>query len=138
MAGDRKIKVLVVDDERVIADTLVQILNQHGFEAAAVYSGTAAVDQATLVAPDILFTDVVMEGGINGIDAAIAIRQICPDCRVLLFSGDPATEDLLAVARTQGHAFNILAKPLHPAETIEHLSRMAQGGGAQSDLSSAD
>jgi len=138
MAGDAKIKVLVVDDERVIADTLVQILNQHGFEASAVYSGTAAVDQASVLAPDILFTDVVMEGGINGIDAAIAISESCPDCRVLLFSGNPATEDLIAAARAQGHNFNILAKPSHPGEIIEHLSRLAGGTGAQANLSSLD
>jgi CheY-like chemotaxis protein len=133
MAGDGKIRVLVVDDERVIADTLVQILNQHGFEASAVYSGTAAVDQASVLAPDILFTDVVMESGMNGIDAAIAISEFCPDCRVLLISGNPATEELLAAARAQGHTFNVLAKPSDPTEIIDHLSRLARGTGAQAN-----
>ena len=42
-----KPKVLVVDDERVIADTLAIILNQNGFDASAVYTGSAAVDLAT-------------------------------------------------------------------------------------------
>jgi CheY-like chemotaxis protein len=135
MAGGGKIKVPVVDDERVIADTLVQILNQHEFEASAVYSGTAAVDQASVLAPDILFTDVVMDGRIDGIEAAIAISEFCPDCRVLLFSGAPATADLIAAARERGHTFNILAKPSHPAKIIEHLSGLAHAADAQANLS---
>ena len=46
MASRPKPKVLVVDDERVIADTLAIILNQHGLDASAVYTGTAAVERA--------------------------------------------------------------------------------------------
>ena len=40
-------KVLVADDERVIADTLAMILNQSGFEARAVYSGEKALELAS-------------------------------------------------------------------------------------------
>ena len=43
----KKRKVLVVDDERVIADTLAIILNKSGFDASAVYSGSSAVASAT-------------------------------------------------------------------------------------------
>ena len=44
MDNKAKPRVLVVDDEHVIADTLAIILNQAGFDASAVYTGSEAVD----------------------------------------------------------------------------------------------
>jgi CheY-like chemotaxis protein len=112
--------VLVVDDERVIADTLATILNQNGFEASAVYTGTAAVDSARSSHPDLVISDVIMQD-MNGIEAAIRIRQMLPTCKILLFSGQAATADLLEKARAQGHQFEILAKPVHPQDLLAKL-----------------
>lgn len=115
-----KPKVLVVDDERVIADTLAIILNQNGFDASAVYTGTAAVERARSVRPDLIISDVIMPD-VNGIEAAITIRKILPGCKILLFSGQAATADLLESARAQGHEFEILAKPVHPQDLLAKL-----------------
>jgi len=116
----RKPKVLVADDEKVIADTLAIILNQNGFDASAVYSGTDAVEKARKSAPDLLISDVIMPD-MNGIDAAIRIRSFLPGCKILLFSGQAATADLLESARQQGHEFEILAKPVHPQDLLAKL-----------------
>ena len=116
-----KPKVLVADDERVIADTLAIILNQSGFEATAVYSGEKAVEAARSLKPDMLISDVIMTD-MNGIDAAITIRAILPTCKILLFSGQAATADLLDRARVQGHEFEILAKPLPPTFLLETVA----------------
>ncbi len=116
-----KPKVLVADDERVIADTLVIILNQAGFDATAVYSGEKAVEQAQALKPDMLISDVIMLD-LNGIDAAITIRKMLPTCKILLFSGQAATADLLDRARNQGHEFEILAKPVHPQDLLAKLN----------------
>jgi CheY-like chemotaxis protein len=115
-----KPKVLVADDERVIADTLSIILNQSGFEATAVYSGEKAVEMARILRPNMLISDVIMTD-MNGIDAAIQIRGILPDCKILLFSGQAATADLLEGARAKGHEFEILAKPVHPQDLLARL-----------------
>ena len=115
-----KSKVLVADDERVIVDTLVIILNRSGFEATAVYSGEGAVEIAEELRPDMLISDVIM-ADMNGIDAAIQIRKILPDCKVLLFSGQAATADLLERASTQGYEFEVLAKPVHPQDLLARL-----------------
>jgi CheY-like chemotaxis protein len=119
-SSQSKPKVLVVDDERVIADTLAIILNQHGFEASAVYTGTAAVERAKIVRPDLVISDVIMPD-MNGIEAAIHIRKFLPGCKILLFSGQAATADLLENARAQGHEFEILAKPVHPQDLLAKL-----------------
>jgi DNA-binding response OmpR family regulator len=115
-----KPKVLVADDERVIADTLAIILNQSGFEATAVYTGENAVETARTLKPDMLISDVIMTD-LNGIDAAIRIRELLPACKILLFSGQAATADLLDRARGQGHEFEILAKPVHPQDLLARL-----------------
>jgi CheY-like chemotaxis protein len=113
-------RVLVVDDERVIADTLSIILNQNGYDASAVYSGFAAVDRAREIKPELVISDVIMQD-MNGIEAAIRIREILPGCKILLFSGQAATADLLERARAQGHEFEILAKPVHPQDLLAKL-----------------
>lgn len=115
-----KPKVLVVDDERVIADTLAMILNQSGFDARAVYSGEKAVELASSFEPDMLISDVIM-ADLNGIDAAIRIRAVLPSIKILLFSGQAATADLLEKARAKGYEFEILAKPVHPQDLLSRL-----------------
>src|SRR3954463_6621630 len=115
-----KPKVLVVDDERVIADTLAMILNQSGFQATAVYSGKKALELAPDFQPDMLISDVIM-ADLNGIDAAIRIREVLPSIKILLFSGQAATADLLEKAHAQGYDFEILAKPVHPQDLLSKL-----------------
>jgi CheY-like chemotaxis protein len=115
-----KSRVLVADDEQVIANTLAIILNQAGFEARAVYSGEKAVESLDSFQPDMLISDVIMTG-MTGIEAAIATRRKMPNCKILLFSGQAATADLLEKAREEGHEFEILAKPVHPTDLLAKL-----------------
>jgi CheY-like chemotaxis protein len=117
-----KPKVLVADDEPVIADTLAMILNQSGFEARAVYSGEKALELAESFQPEMLISDVIM-GGVNGIDAAIRMRALLPGIKILLFSGQAATADLLEKARKDGYEFDILAKPVHPQDLLARLKK---------------
>jgi CheY-like chemotaxis protein len=115
-----KPKVLIADDERVIADTLAMILNQSGFEARAVYSGERALEMVPVFEPDMLISDVIM-ADLNGIEAAIRIRALRPRIKILLFSGQAATANLLGKAREAGYEFEILAKPVHPQDLIAKL-----------------
>jgi len=115
-----KPKVLVADDEQVIANTLAIILNQAGFEARAAFSGEDAVKMLDSFQPDMLISDVIMSE-MTGIEAAIITRAKLPNCKILLFSGQAATADLLEKAREQGHEFEILAKPVHPTDLLAKL-----------------
>jgi CheY-like chemotaxis protein len=115
-----KPKVLIVDDEQVIADTLAMILDKSGFEVRSVYSGEKAVELAGTFEPDMLISDVIMFD-LNGIEAAIRIRAFLPHIKILLFSGQAATADLLERARSQGYEFEILAKPVHPQDLLSRL-----------------
>ena len=114
-------RVLILDDEQVIANTLALILNRNGFEAQAVYNGQDAIKTAAQLSPDVLISDVIMEG-MTGIDAAIRISQLVPKCRIILFSGQAATADLLQCAEAHGHHFEILVKPIHPRLLLQCLA----------------
>jgi CheY-like chemotaxis protein len=109
-------RILVVDDEKVIADTIVQILNRNGFIAEAAYGGEEAIEKARRHCPEIVLSDVLMPQ-VDGVEAAIAIRKHCPDTRIILFSGQAAT----VRARERGHTFELLPKPIHPTQLIKHL-----------------
>jgi len=113
-------RILVVDDEKVIADTIVQILNRDGFIAEAAYGGQEAIDKAKRTCPELVLSDVLMPD-IDGVEAAITIRQQCPETRIVLFSGQAATVEILARARERGYTFELLPKPIHPTELIKHL-----------------
>lgn len=113
-------RVLVADDEPVIAETLAIILRRSGFEAVVVHDGQAAVRQAKAWQPHALVSDVMMPV-MNGIDAAIEISSLLPSCRIVLFSGQAATLDLQHEAEKKGHHFEVLPKPVHPTELLSRL-----------------
>ncbi|HXB62207.1 MAG TPA: response regulator [Acidobacteriaceae bacterium] len=117
--------ILIVDDEKIIADTLAAIFNRSGYAAFAAYDAESALELAALVSPQLLITDVVMPV-MNGIDLAIRMESLLPDCRILLFSGQASTVDLLASARAMGHNFTTLSKPVHPTELLKRVSETLQ------------
>jgi CheY-like chemotaxis protein len=113
--------VLVVDDEVGIANSLAEILAGHGYEARAAYSGVDAINYCHELCPDIVVADVVMPK-LNGVDTVLAIREFCPEIRILLFSGQAGTSDILARARAKGHNFELLPKPIHPDRLLKTLA----------------
>jgi DNA-binding NtrC family response regulator len=117
---DTKPVVFVVDDEAVIAQTLAIILNQAGFQASAFDHPDKAIAARAELVPDLLITDVMMPG-MTGVELAIHFRQAQPNCKVLLFSGQAATADLLEKAQEQGYDFDLLSKPVHPADLLAKL-----------------
>jgi DNA-binding response OmpR family regulator len=115
--------VLVVDDESVIADTLVEILNRNGYAATAAYNAEEAMETALVTPPELLITDVVLPE-MNGIELAITVRRVFPDCKILLFSGQASTTGLLASASSQGHQFSLLNKPVHPRDLLARVTEI--------------
>ena len=113
-------KVLIVDDEPIIADTLVDILRGEGHESFAVSNGESAIKWVELLHPDVVVSDVIMPG-MNGVEAAKRILSLCPECRIILFSGQAASVDLLEKARHEGFEFEVLAKPINPTLLLKAI-----------------
>lgn len=120
-AGRRRI--LVVDDEASIADTLALILSTRGYETKVAYSAEQSIEILAEWSPDLAIMDVMLPR-MNGIDLAIVLKDNYPGCRIVLFSGQPDTGRLLDEASKKGHHFDILAKPVHPAVILDTVSNI--------------
>jgi CheY-like chemotaxis protein len=114
--------ILVVDDEKMIADTTTEILNRFGFRAVHAYDAPTGLEIAAKLKPDYLLTDVLMPV-MNGVEFAIAITKMLPETKILLFSGQVGISDILRQGEEKGYVFDLVAKPIHPAKLIERLKK---------------
>ncbi|MFP5227891.1 MAG: response regulator, partial [Acidobacteriota bacterium] len=113
----RRPVVLVVDDERIVADTLSAILSNAGFDATPVYNGERALEIALEFPPDAVICDIILDG-VNGIEVAKQMLLIRPECKVILMSGADQSSDLLDGAAAAGYHLMVLAKPFQPTALI--------------------
>ncbi len=118
-----KYRVLIIDDEKRITDTLALILRARGYDTATAYDGLSGIEVCAQFSPDLVVSDVVMPG-MNGIDMAIAIYTRFPQCKVLLCSGQAATATMIEDARDRGHHFPLLAKPVHPEQLLDTIAEI--------------
>jgi CheY-like chemotaxis protein len=116
-------KILIVDDERALADSLKAILDDAGYQSAIAFSGEEALSLAPSFAPDFLLSDVCLPG-IDGLTTAIRIREMLPQCLALLISGHAATMDLLRDALGQGHDLEVVPKPIHPTDLLAKIAEL--------------
>lgn len=121
---EKKLQVLVVDDEKSIADTLAVILRTKGYRSVSAYDGASGLAIYRRIIPDLVITDVLMPD-MNGIAMAIAIRKEFLKSRILLFSGQQSlTEEMLRESRTLGYDFELLAKPIHPVDLLDKVAEL--------------
>jgi CheY-like chemotaxis protein len=119
-------RIFVVDDEKMIAETLALILQKSGYSARFFLNPLEALQVSLSEAPDLLISDVKMRQ-LSGIDLAIRMRERYPKCKILLFSGQVGNADLLEVARKQGHDFHLLSKPIHPNDLLRRIRAQDPG-----------
>jgi CheY-like chemotaxis protein len=116
-------RVLIVDDEETVANTLALVLKGQGYETRVAYSAEQAVETMAEWIPDLALLDVILPG-LHGIELATLIKARIPECRILLFSGQADTADLLQQAEANGHTLQLLAKPAHPTEVLQAVARL--------------
>jgi|ERR1700677_1589529 DNA-binding NtrC family response regulator len=110
--------IYVVDDEHPIASSLARILRYEGFDDVSYFTDPLkALEAVGAKPPDLLITDVVMLP-LTGLELAMKMQEICPECKIILFSGSPSTSQLLEIANGEGYDFEVLAKPIHPSELM--------------------
>ena len=131
-AFESRPKVFVVDDEPEIAKMLAVVLQLNLFDAVPYFDPVEALEAAKGTPPDCLISDVQMPE-MNGIDLGIAVMAQCPDCKVLLFSGQVDAPERVQAAKEAGHAFEFLHKPVHPKVLSEVLFAMGLGREVEAD-----
>lgn len=120
-------RILVVDDEECIADTLALILRSFGYQVTARNDARTALQDCELQPPDLVLSDVVMPE-VNGIELAIQVEERYPTCKVLLISGLGSSFGLAAEASERGHQFEILSKLIRPAELVAKIEAALTNG----------
>ncbi len=126
-----KPRVLIVDDEKIVADTFAMILQLENYDARAVYSAEEAVAVLPAFQPNFVVSDIVM-GAMSGFDLAIYLAENYPDCHVVLVSGQAFHQP--EVARTIKHGFDFLTKPVNPADLLARLARQEEANEADTNL----
>src|ERR671930_1042954 len=119
-------KILVVDDEPLIADSLTLILSDHGYDALAAYGGRDALNKAETFTPELLLTDIVMPD-LDGIQVAVRLGERCPACKVLFISGTCLASELPLDAQAVCFAFGFAEKPMHPLELLRRIRTLLFG-----------
>jgi len=119
---DRKLRLMLVDDERVVGQRLGPSLERAGYEVEFFESGEAAIERIREASFDIVVTDVRM-GQVNGIRVLDEVLERHPKTKVIIITGY-ATIRLAREAMAKG-AFDFIAKPFQPKELKEIVDRAA-------------
>lgn len=127
-AGQR---ILIVDDDVHVAETLEMIFLARGYTVRKAHSAEEAIDVISTWEPELAIVDVMLPR-MNGIELGDVLKSNYPNCQLILVSGHPGTEDLLKVARKDGHPLlEILAKPLHPTYILDLVAGLLPGVGGE-------
>lgn len=116
-------RLLIVDDEHHIAETLAKIFELNGYEVRIAYTAEEGIDAIAQWEPNVALVDVMLPG-MNGVEFALVLKENHPDCHSLLFSGSENAGALVQQAAIRGHKFDILAKPTHPVDLLEAVRQL--------------
>lgn len=117
-------RILVVDDERLVADTLRLIFLKHGFDAKATYSAAEALECARVFQPQLLLCDISMPCG-DGVELMNAVALELPECRMLVLTGNYS--NLKRIREQAMHLVrpaDVLTKPCQPSELLRQAGAM--------------
>lgn len=109
--------ILVVDDERCIADAAATILENEGFCAVPLYRAAEAIATLRTMNVALILTDVNMPD-IDGVELALEAQKVCPRTKVLLMSGAETTESVRQRTGCENCPFRIMAKPFGISELV--------------------
>jgi DNA-binding response OmpR family regulator len=114
----------VIDDNRMIANSLVQMLTLLGFEAYAAYGSLPAMQILSYNVPDIILLDIHLQG-VNGVDICKFIRREERLAKVPILAISSDTQPELIVGMREAGANGFLSKPIQ-FEALEEAIQLAQ------------
>jgi DNA-binding response OmpR family regulator len=117
-------RVLIVDDEHLVADTLTLIFSKCGFDAKAAYSADEAIECAREFSPDLLLCDISMPGK-DGVELVRQINEEQPACRILVLTGFYSNLNrVLAESEKLQRPLALMTKPCQPDELLREASAL--------------
>ena len=117
---DARETILVVEDDERVRQLTITRLKLIGYQVLEASDGPKALDMLTRGHPvDLVFTDLVMPGGMSGREVAARARQLRPGIKVLLTSG--YAEELVHGDDLEREQLKVLRKPYHQADLVTAL-----------------
>jgi CheY-like chemotaxis protein len=114
----KQANVMIVDDDRDLAESLAELIEMHGHKVAIASNGKEALERAREQAFDVTFMDVRMPV-MNGVDSFLEIRKLRPDAKVVMMTG--FKEPIVAKA-LEGGAMGLLHKPFQLKDLLTKLT----------------
>jgi DNA-binding response OmpR family regulator len=115
-------RILVVDDERSIADTLTIILSLSGYECRSAYDGAEALAAVDSFHPDLIISEVVMPK-LDGIKLYHRVKNLPHPPAILLISGNANVRAMVDHEEELGFHLEVVAKPIPPPELLALVAR---------------
>lgn len=116
---------MVVDDGKIVTDTVALVLRHAGFEVSTFYDALTAAQYALKSPPQIVVTDYVMPEHrwpcARGLDW---MKYNCPGCRIVILSGKAST---IASRAADGLKFTLIQKPVHPLALVAAIQKQTNG-----------
>jgi CheY-like chemotaxis protein len=117
-------RVLIVDDDRLVADTLTLIFERNGFAAKQAYSADEALESSRTFAPNLLLCDVTMPGR-DGLSLVDDVTREMPACRILVLTGFYSNlKSIREHARKLSRPMGVLTKPCQPSELLREAAAL--------------
>jgi CheY-like chemotaxis protein len=115
-------KILVIDDDVIVRETITQILEDLGHVVVIAEDGKAGVAAFRADRPDLVITDIIMPEQ-EGIQTITEIRGLAPEAKIIAISGGGriGNTDFLKIARHIG-ANDVIAKPFDPDDLASRVS----------------
>lgn len=130
------VKILVVDDEKIIRNALERELESAGFEVDSALSGEAALEMVKKKKYDIIFLDMSMPPGIDGIQTCRAIKEIDPDPTAIFMTGTLDEQLVIKEAKfiQEGGEVYFFYKPFAKGEILEVVNKaLAKRGNRETE-----
>jgi DNA-binding response OmpR family regulator len=120
-------KILVIDDDMPVRDTIVRILERKGYRVLVAADGVHGLRMFRSEQPDLVITDIIMPEK-EGLETIREIRDQRPDAKILAISGGGriGNMDFLAFAGKLG-ASEIMPKPFDPTDLVDRVARCLDG-----------
>lgn len=128
-------RILVVDDEKSLADLLAQALTYHGWNVTTAHNGFQAIEVARTFAPDVVILDIQMPG-IDGMDTLARLRATNPHLPVLFLTARDAVEDRIAGLRAG--ADDYVTKPFDLNEVAARIDALLRRSGMNASIPTAE
>lgn len=119
-----KPNILIIDDEASICESLQDILQDEGYNAVTASDGEAGIRCVASDQIDLVFLDILMPGGFDGLETLRRIKQISPDTEVIMITGH-GTFELALEAGSMG-ALDFLGKPLSLDTILNKVEEVAR------------